>query len=264
MIQEKNTTSKNVSPLMPAGVSKKSTVECDACGLYGMCKVAGLETNNTEILDGISSLNQKTPQDHLLIRAGTPFNAIYAVKTGSFKTFVVNPQGGEQIIDFHFAGELIGLEGLVDGTYPYSVKAMEAGAICRMDVSDLSPLGERIIPFQHQLIVALSKKTLQDLWIPQMMGSQSAEQRLAVFLISLSARFSSHDLPNIDFRLSMSRTEIANYLGLAVETVSRMFQRFHGQGLIGVRGRQVHLADMEGLRQLAGLAPRDLASGSHG
>lgn len=253
MVQEKKHASKNSGSMMPPGVSKKSTVECDACGLYGMCKVAGLETSNTDILDGIGSLNQKHPQDFLLIEAGTPFNAIYAVKTGSYKTFLINSAGEEQIIDFHFPGELIGLEGLVNGTYPYSVRAMEAGAICRMDVSDLTPLGDRLIPFQNQLIQALSRKTLLDLWLPQMMGAQSAEQRLAVFLVSLSCRFASHDLPNIDFRLSMSRTEIANYLGLAVETVSRMFQRFQTQGLIGVRGRQIHLEDIDGLIQLAGL-----------
>lgn len=264
MVDESKKTAKNVSPLMPPGVSKKSTVDCDACGLYGMCKVAGLETDNTDILDGISKLNQKTPQDHLLIEAGTPFDAIYAVKTGSYKTFVLNAEGEEQILDFHFPGELIGLEGLVDGRYPYSVKAMEAGAICRMDVSDLTPLGERLVAFQNQLIEAMSRKTLQDLWLPQMMGAQSAEQRLAVFLVSLSSRFSSHDLPDIDFRLSMSRTEIANYLGLAVETVSRMFQRFQGQGLIGVRGRQIHLEDVEGLKDLAGLSAQQSSADSVG
>ncbi|WP_172600409.1 helix-turn-helix domain-containing protein [Sulfurivermis fontis] len=232
---------------------KSNVVECEYCGLYGMCQVAGLEAPVPALIDEIVGRREPVAIGQNVITAGTPFGEIYAVKSGSFKTYLTLANGEQQIIDFYFPGELMGLEGLSRGTYPHMVEALEASSVCRLDFAKVNLLGERLGEFQQQLINALSKRTRQDQWVPLLMGAQNAEQRTATFLLSLSARFAEHDLPSVRFKLPMSRHDIANYLGLAVETVSRMFQRFQTMELLEVHGRHVELRDIDALRVIAGL-----------
>lgn len=232
---------------------KSNVVECESCGLYGMCQVAGLDAPVPDLIDEIVGRREPVGVAQNVIAAGTPFGEIYAVKSGSFKTYVTMANGDQQIIDFYFPGELMGLEGLSEGTYPHTVEALEASSVCRLDFAKLELLGERLGEFQKQLINALSKRARQDQWVPLLMGAQNAEQRTATFLLSLSSRFAEHELPSVRFKLPMSRHDIANYLGLAVETVSRMFQRFQSMELLEVHGRHVELRDIDALRVIAGL-----------
>lgn len=232
---------------------KNNVVECESCGLYGMCQVAGLEAPVPDIIDEIVGRREPVAAGDNIINAGTPFGEIYAVKSGSFKIYVTLANGEKQIIDFYFPGELMGLEGLSDRSYPHTVEALESSSVCRLDYAKQNLLGERLGEFQQQLIVALSRRARQDQWVPLLMGAQNAEQRTATFLLSLSSRFAAHELPSIRFKLPMSRHDIANYLGLAVETVSRMFQRFQSMELLEVHGRHVELRDMDALRAIAGL-----------
>ncbi len=232
---------------------KKNVVECDSCGLYGMCQVAGLDEPVPDLIDEIVGRREEVGISQNVITAGTPFGEIYAVKSGSFKTYVTLANGEQQIIDFYFPGELMGLEALSERNYPHSVEALEASTVCRLNFAKLDLLGERLGEFQQQLIQALSRRTRQDQWVPLLMGAQNAEQRTATFLLSLSDRFAEHGLPSQRFKLPMSRHDIANYLGLAVETVSRMFQRFQSMDLLEVHGRHVELRDMEALRVMSGL-----------
>lgn len=232
---------------------KSNVVECESCGLYGMCRVAGLEAPVPDLIDEIVGRREPVASGQKVITAGGPFGEIYAVKSGSFKTYLTLANGEPQIIDFYFPGELMGLEGLSGGSYPHDVEALEASSVCRLDFTKVNLLGERLGEFQQQLIKALSRRTRQDQWVPLLMGAQNAEQRTATFLLSLSARFAEHELPSLRFKLPMSRHDIANYLGIAVETISRMFQRFQSLDLLEVHGRHVELRDMDALRVIAGL-----------
>jgi len=239
----------------PRGASRRkhNVVECESCGLYGMCQVAGLEAPVPDLLDEIVGRREPVAAGDYVIAAGAPFREIYAVKSGSFKTYVTMTNGEQQIIDFYFPGELMGLEGMSEGAYPHAVEALEASSVCRLDFSKLHLLGARLGDFQQQLIAALSRRARQDQWVPLLMGAQNAEQRTATFLLSLSSRFAEHDLPSLRFKLPMSRHDIANYLGLAVETVSRMVQRFQSMELLEVHGRHVEVRNLDALRKIAGL-----------
>lgn len=232
---------------------KKNVVECESCGLYGMCQVAGLEEPIPDMIDEIVGRREPVESGQDLITAGAPFGAIYAVKSGSFKTYVTLANGDQQIIDFYFPGELIGLEAMGSNAYPHSVAALEASSVCRLNFTRVSLLGPRLAEFNTKLIQALSRRALQDQWVPLLMGAQNAEQRTATFLLSLAARFAEHGMPSTLFKLPMSRHDIANYLGLAVETVSRMFQRFQTMGLLEVHGRNVELRDIGKIRVIAQL-----------
>lgn len=240
----------------PYRASRKAnnTVECESCGLYGMCKVAGLESPSNETFDEIVARREQVTSGQQIISRGADFDEIFAVKSGAFKTYTTLANGKEQIIDFYFPGELIGLEGIAGQRYPHAVEALEASSVCRLRFSSLPLLKERQGDFKQQLIRALSMRTTLNQWVPLMMGAQNAEQRTATFLLSLSARLAEHELPNLRFKLPMSRHDIANYLGLAVETVSRMFQRFQSLNLLEVHGRHLELRDVAGLRAVAGLA----------
>lgn len=232
---------------------RKNVVECESCGLYGMCQVAGLEAPVPDLIDEIVGRREPVALGADVVTAGTTFRDIFAVKSGSFKTYATLANGERQIIDFYFPGELIGLEAVSQGVYPYSVEALEASSVCRLDFTKLDLLSERLGDFQQQLISAMSTHARQMQWVPLLMGAQNAEQRTATFLLSLSARFVEHGLPGNVFKLPMSRHDIANYLGLAVETVSRMFQRFQSMDLLEVHGRHVELRSTDALRDIAGL-----------
>lgn len=233
---------------------KANVVECESCGLYGMCQVAGLEAPVPDLIDEIVGRREPVTSGEILIEPGREFREIYAVKSGSFKTYATLANGQQQILDFYFPGELMGLEGLDEQHYPHSIEAMEASSVCRLDFSKIDILGQRTGEFQQQLIGALSRRARLDQWVPMLMGAQNAEQRTATFLLSLSERFANHGLPSMHFKLPMSRHDIANYLGLAVETVSRMMQRFQSLELLEVHGRHVELRNVPELHKLAGLS----------
>jgi CRP/FNR family transcriptional regulator, anaerobic regulatory protein len=153
-----------------------------------------------------------------------------------------------------------GINGnLEGGRYAYSVRALQPSSVCVMRLGALALDGERLVDFQRQLIRTMSEKMQQD-YRCLAAGTQSAEQRVAAFLLDISARLVRHGLPGATFRLPMSRSDIADCLGLATATVSRVFQRLRAQRLLAVRGRSVALVDLERLRALAGGKARDCRS----
>jgi CRP/FNR family transcriptional regulator len=236
---------------------KANAVKCGCCGMHGLCQIAGLDAPSTVQLDQIVSRREKVATGQALAAAGQPMKELIAVKSGAFVSTVLLANGDEQVVDFYLPGELIGLESLSGRRYPQAIVALEQSSICRFDLSRLYLLEERMVELQQHLIDALSKQALRDQWVPLLMGAKSAEQRIALFLLGLSSRFGEHQLPSLDFRLPMSRLHIANYLGLAMETVSRILKRFHTQGVIDVHARKIMLCDVDELRVIAGLAVGD-------
>lgn len=246
-------TTERCTPTINYGRKKKAIeVVCDHCGLYGLCRLAGLETDDTELLERIVARRQPVAKGQVLYRAGDPSNGVFAVKSGAFKAYVEG-EDGPKVVDFHLGGELLGLEALEGGRYGQTVEALEAGSVCAMAVDDTQLVGQPLLEFQQQLIRTMSEKIQHDQWLTSLIGTQSAEQRVAAFLVNLSHRLADRGLPATEFRLPMSRDDIADYLGLALETVSRMFRRFQAQGLLVARGRYTRLFDPDGLRDLAGI-----------
>ncbi len=232
-----------------------AAVECENCGLVGMCRVAGLGSHDTVTLERLVTRRQQVASGKRLIAPNGSVGNIFAVKSGSFKAFTTLADGTEKIVDFHFPGELIGLDAIATGNYSVTVEAQESSSVCRLNLADIHLLGNRLLEFQQHLVKALSARTRQEQWIPLMLGAKNAEQRVAVFLISLATRFTTRGLAGTAFRLPMSRTAIANYLGLAVETVSRTFQQFQRMGLLEVHGRRLLLRDTRQLHAIGGLSP---------
>ena len=232
----------------------RQAVECRCCGLYGICRVAGLETSAPALLDEVVNRRETVPAGQRLVAAGKSFAEIIAVRYGAFKVTAILTSGEEQVVEFHLPGELVGLESLGSGYATYEVVALEESSVCRFNLLRLHRFGHRIGEFQQQLIQALGSQTRQDKWVPLLLGAKNAEQRMALFLLGLSSRLTERGFPGQRFRLPMSRSHIASYLGLAMETVSRIFKRFHAQGLLEVRARRIALCDMDALQAVAGVS----------
>ncbi len=216
----------------------------------------GLTPEDVERLDDIVKRARPLHRGDFLFRTGDRFRSLYVVKTGSLKTFAPSPEGGEQVLGFHLPGEIIGLDAIDQDAHACSAKVLETSAICEIPFSRLEELTASIPSLQHQMFRLLSKEISQDTDMLLLLGKKNAEERLAAFLVSMSRRLQKRGLSPTDFHLSMSRHEIGNYLGLAVETVSRLFTRFQEDGLLRVDRKHIELLDMDGLDALVnGVGP---------
>ena len=246
-------------PVAPKADSKPvalaaQEVACERCGMYGMCEEAGL-TRDEGLLEQVVSRRTRVPRNAALTHANTPFHDIYAVKSGSLAAVEEDGQGGRRILGFYFPGDLIGLDAVDGGCYHQTVVALEGSSVCRLDYTHVPLLGGHQEGFYHQLILAMSQRLMFEQWSSRLLGAHSTEQRLASFLLYLSSHLKARGLPHLAFRLPMGRADIASYLGLAMETVSRTFSALQRSGAVVLQGRTTRLLDLPQLHQLADITP---------
>lgn len=210
----------------------------------------GLTPEDVERLDDIVKRTRPLHRGDYLFRIGDRFRSLYVVKTGSLKTFAPSAEGGEQVLGFHLPGELVGLDAIDKDAHACSARVLETSAICEVPFSRLEELTATIPSLQHQMFRLFSKEIGHDTDMLLLLGKRNAEERLGAFLLSMSRRLAKRGLSATDFYLSMSRHEIGNYLGLAVETVSRLFTRFQDDGLMRVDRKHIELFDLDGLESL--------------
>lgn len=221
---------------------------CSSCAFSAACLEQGYDKS---ALCGLHMLVEHTgPYDEgeHIFREGDPFNAIAAVRAGMVKTYVINPAGHEQVLGFHLPGEVIGLNAIHASRYPCNAVALATVTLCRFSFPRMATLAARMPGLQLQLFRLLS----QDIGRAELLaGDQSADERMAAFLLSLSQRYAARGFSPNRFQLTMARTDIGNYLRLAAETVSRVLRRFQDDGLIRVERRELEILDHERLETLA-------------
>lgn len=225
-------------------------IACRNCNLSTLCLPLGLTPEDVERLDTIVRRNRPLHRGDYLFQHGDRFRSLFVVKTGSIKTYAPSPEGGEQVLGFHLPGEIIGLDAIENNAHSCSAKVLETTAFCEVPFSRFEELSVTIPSLQHQMYRLLSKEIAQETEMLLLLGKKSAEDRLATFLLSLSQRLQKRGLSPTDFYLSMSRHEIGNYLGLAVETVSRLFTRFQEEGLLRVDRKHIEFLDTSGLEAI--------------
>jgi CRP/FNR family transcriptional regulator len=239
----------------------KLKVACKDCTLFQLCLPVGMDAPDLELLDSIIKRRRPLHRGDYLFRMGERFQSIYAVRSGSVKTYTLTEDGREQVTGFHLPGELVGLDALSDEQHPCAARALETASICEIPFDRLEELWARIPALPRQLLRVMGKEILHDQTLMMLLGKKNAEERLASYLLNLSARFGRRGFSAREYNLSMSRNDIANYLGLAVETVSRVFTRFQEDGVLAVQRKYVLIHDMERLRVLAGFSPVDRDDG---
>ncbi len=224
---------------------------CQTCSLSSLCLPLALKERGTEQLDAIIRRRAPLKKGDILFRQGSDFDCVYAVRSGSLKQVTTEGSGEDQLTNFYLPSELVGLDAIDEDRYPGTVVALETTTVCEIPFDRLDRLSEALPELRGQLYRSMSKELRDDRRMMRLLSRKTADQRLASFFAGLSVRFRRRGYSPYSFRLSMSRADIGNYLGLAVETVSRILGRFQGQGLVAVSGREVNILDLPALTRLA-------------
>jgi len=232
--------------------TRKFEVTCSSCNLRELCLPKGLAEEDMSRVERIVYARRRVRRGEALFNAGDEFHSVYAVRSGFFKTTVLNEDGREQVTGFNMPGELIGMDGIGTGSYHGNAVALEDCEVCVLPFSLIEELGREIPTLQRHLHCVLSREIVRDHGVMMLLGSMRAEERLAVFLLNLSKRFVRRGYSPSDFHLRMTREEIGSYLGLKLETVSRLFSKFQEDGLIEVQQKHVRITNIEGLEQVLG------------
>jgi CRP/FNR family transcriptional regulator, anaerobic regulatory protein len=230
---------------------------CTNCALNQLCLPASIGGADLERLDDVVKQRVPLEKGETVFREGAEHRAIFVVRSGSLKTYATLPEGDIQILGFHIAGELVGLDGLSGRGHRCTAEALERSSLCEVPFNALTNVAAKVPGLQHQLFRVMSREFGREQQHPVMMGRKQAISRLAIFLRSLSERLDGigHD-PGL-LNLSMSRQELANYLGLVIETVSRQFSRMQALGILEVDRRSVRILDPAALATIAEKADDD-------
>ncbi len=231
---------------------RKFEVTCSSCNLREMCLPMDLDAEAMRRVEQVVYARRRVRRGDSLFNAGDEFSAVYAIRSGFLKMTVINDDGREQVTGFNMPGELLGLDGIGTGRYHGNAVALEDAELCVLPFSLLEELGREVPTMQRHLHGVLSREIVRDHGVMMLLGSMRAEERLATFLLNLSKRFTRRGYSPSDFHLRMTREEIGSYLGLKLETVSRLFSRFQEDGLIEVQQKHVRIIDIAGLEAVMG------------
>lgn len=228
-----------------------TAVQCKDCSFYRLGLMPGRTAPDPRLLQHIATSHRELKRGDYLYRLGEPLLAIYAIRFGSFKNYVLTQDGRMQITGFKVAGEAMGLADLASGRHTTEAQALEPASLCEIPLSHLENLNQILPSFSSQLQGILSSEIHHYQCLALMLGRKTAEERLATFLLDLSSRFKARGFSPHAFNLSMSRGDIGTYLGIAEETVCRLFTRFQEEELIEAKRRLVRILSSDRLQALA-------------
>jgi CRP/FNR family transcriptional regulator, anaerobic regulatory protein len=230
-------------PKARSGAVSRVETHCSACDLGELCLPCRLAAPDTALLGDLSYTRRRIRNGESLYRAGGSFDSLYAIRSGFFKSSVVLEDGRDQVTGFHMAGEIVGMDGIGTEFHTADVVALEDSEVCIIPYARLEEPG-----LQRQLHKVMSRALVRDQGVMLLLGTMRAEERLAAFLLSLSRRLVARGFPSLEFHLRMTRDEIGSYLGLSLETVSRLFSRFQEDRLITVQRKHIRILDIPGLK----------------
>ena len=223
---------------------------CSQCNLRELCLPYGLSEQEVELIDSMVGVRRRIKRQQHLYRAGESFEAIYAIRSGFFKTDVLLEDGRDQVTGFQMAGEILGMDGISGESHTCNAVALEDSEICVIPFAHLERLSREIQALQHHFHKVMSREIVRDHGVMMLLGTMRAEERLAAFLLNLSQRFTARGYSPAEFHLRMTRDEIGSYLGLKLETDSRAFSRFQDEGFISVQQKHIRILDIAGLKTL--------------
>lgn len=227
-------------------------LDCRHCRLNYICVAGNMTEEETQELEKSIVHISPLKQGEYLFRQGDKFESLFIVRSGSVKSFMTDQDGVEQIVEFNFPGDLLGLDAIEDQRHTTSAQALQHSAICKLSWSDFNKLSQKCPHFQSQCLSIFSRELIHIHEMVMAMGQKGVEQKLAIFLLAISERMKARGFSETEFNLSMSRSDIANFLGVAPETVSREFTQLQKDGVIQVERRKIQIDCMETLKVIAG------------
>ena len=227
---------------------------CSTCAFSHACMSQGMDKGALRELHVLVEHIGPFHAGEHVFREGDPFEAIAAVRAGTVKTCVTDRDGHEHVLGFHFPREVIGLNAIDGHRYPCDAIALDTVMLCKFSFPKISVLATRVPGIQRELFRLLSRDIGRAALLA---GDWSADQRVAAFLLGMSRRLAARGFSATRFQLTMARTDIANYLRLAPETVSRVLRRMQDDGILAVDRREVELLDQDRIDALAAPILRD-------
>jgi len=210
----------------------------------------GVESSVLPYIERMLHARMKLRRGHALYQSGGRFHSLYALRTGTCKSVILTRDGHDQIIGYHIAGEIVGTDGIATEAHECEATALEDMDVCPLPFDQIDDIARISDQFRRNLVKLLSREATRTRSMMIMLGTMCADQRLAVFLLDLAQRYGARGYSTHEFVLRMTRSEIGSYLGLKLETVSRLFSRFQQSRLIEVRGRAVTLLDRVALNEI--------------
>jgi len=239
-----------VTAIKPVAAPKKFEVTCSSCNMRELCLPQGLADADMHSFEKVVYARRRIKRGEALFASGDEFKAIYSVRSGFFKSSLVDGEGREQVTGFFMGGELLGMDGIGAGRYNGAAIALEDSEVCVLPYALIEQMATEVPALRRQLHTIMAREIVRDHGVMMLLGSMRAEERLATFLLNLSKRFTARGFSPSDFHLRMTREELGSYLGLKLETVSRLFSRFHDDGLIEVQQKHVRILDIAGLERV--------------
>jgi len=240
---------------LPSVVDIKCThdkrITCGGCRLNTICLPISLHVEDIDKLNNIVQRSKPLHKGDYLYRANDEFTSVFAIRSGAVKAVTISDNGDEQITGFYLPGEIVGLDGLSDNKYTNSVLALETSSVCEIPFHRFEELSAKIPNLQRHFLQLMSREITEDQRIISLLSKSNAEARIASLLISISSRNNRRNLSASQFMLPMTRTDISNFLGLRIETVSRIFARLQKCNLISFDKKDIVINDMNALKQIA-------------
>lgn len=237
--------------LTPVDVDQLRNV-CSTCSLRELCLPAGLDPEELAQVDRMVNRRQPVKRGDYLYRAGAELRSLYAIRTGFMKSCVLYEDGREQVAGFHMMGDLMGLDAISSDRHMCDAVALEDSEVCEIPFAVLERLSREIPSLLSHFNRIMSREIVRDYGVMLLLGSMRAEERLAAFLLNLSQRFAARGYSPLEFHLRMTREEIGSYLGLKLETISRVLSHFQDEEMIVVRNKRIRITNMDALRALIG------------
>lgn len=235
----------------PADGVKGAPTSCANCRLIDICLPLSMQLDDIDRLSRIIQHRRPLQKNQYLYRVNEPFRSIYAVRSGTVKTTILSESGHEKITGFYLPGELVGLDGIAENRYTCSVVTLETTSVCEIPFVQIEALSAQMPSLQRNVLQMLSREISHDQQRISLVSKSSAEQRIAALLVSLSRRYKARKLAAHEFSLPMSRTDMGNFLGLTVETVSRVLSRLQSQNTIHLNRKELRILDFALLLEIA-------------
>lgn len=227
-------------------------IHCQDCSISQLCIPFTLNEHELDQLDNIIERKKPIQKGQTLFKAGDELKSLYAIRSGTIKSYTITEEGDEQITGFHLAGDLVGFDAIINHKHLSFAQALETSMVCEIPFETLDDLSGKMPNLRQQIMRLMSSEIRDDQEMILLLSKKNAEERLAAFIYNLSRRFAQRGFSAKEFRLTMTRGDIGNYLGLTVETISRLLGRFQKNNTLSVKGKYITINDMYKLTQIAG------------
>ena len=225
-------------------------VACSSCNMRELCMPVGLSNDELNRIDDLVTTRRKVKRGDTLFHNGERFTNLFAIRTGFFKTCIASEDGRNQVTGFQMAGEIIGLDGIVNDTHTCDAVALEDAEVCVMPFDRIEEISREVNSLQRHVHKIMSREIVREHGVILFLGSMRAEERLAAFLLNLVQRLYARGFSQSELLLRMSREEIGSYLGMKIETVSRTFSKFVEDGIVEVKQRNIRILKTDALKEI--------------